>query len=761
MKNSITVKLIAVLLCAVALLGAAGSAVCFLGLEEVGALGSRDASAVRERSIETQSAFLAEELARNWASEELGGIPSTVTTESRENLIENWFHPDKVYYTVRDGEGNILTSTYSGESVEKTYTQTFEELRYERLWDEAESEALTEEAVYTADEAATASMSSLELGEEDFDPTEATTEYTEAIYDYGDVQSTGYYSNRNHRWVVYNYVDDYLPACEVTVYLAEDAALEEPGWELLEILIQKQSVLFRVLIASGVAFAVTAVYLCTSAGHGKKSEEIRAGGLNALPLDLYGLTVLAYGVGCVLVIDDFGRNVLEQSLKAAVYALLGMGFFGSLLMVGFCFAFAAQVKTKGYYWFWNSLCGRCIRLSGRLLGKLGAFLPRLQRRGMQIGAWGWRTVKRLFATALTICTWLLALAKQIFGKAFAILQKWLGWLGRKMEHFLSLLPLTWQWLLGGFALIAILMLTVSGRAQQAVLGMGICVAMVLYVSGAFGTLLEAVQRMRGGDLESKVDDRFLVGSFKDFAEELNGLADVAMVSAQKQLKSERMKTELITNVSHDIKTPLTSIINYVDLLAKPHTEEEEKTYLEVLSRQSARMKKLIEDLIEMSKATTGNIPVEITEIDAVEAVNQALGEFADKLDAARLTPVFKGSEAPMMILADGRLLWRAMSNVLSNAVKYAMPGTRVYLDVTETDSNVLIALKNISRAELNVSSEELLERFVRGDAARNTEGSGLGLNIAKSLMELQKGQLELLVDGDLFKVTLVFPRAEK
>ena len=216
---------------------------------------------------------------------------------------------------------------------------------------------------------------------------------------------------------------------------------------------------------------------------------------------------------------------------------------------------------------------------------------------------------------------------------------------------------------------------------------------------------------------------------------------------------------MITNVSHDIKTPLTSIINYVDLLEKPHTEEEGRQYLEVLHRQSQSMKKLIEDLMEMSKATTGNMTVDITQVDAGEAVNQALGEFADKLEKAGLTPVFRYPEEPVAILADGRLTWRVLSNLLSNVVKYALPGTRLYIDLIQLESQVVISLKNISREELNISADELTERFVRGDASRNTEGSGLGLNIAQSLMELQKGQLQLLVDGDLFKVTLLFPKA--
>jgi signal transduction histidine kinase len=220
-----------------------------------------------------------------------------------------------------------------------------------------------------------------------------------------------------------------------------------------------------------------------------------------------------------------------------------------------------------------------------------------------------------------------------------------------------------------------------------------------------------------------------------------------------------MRSELITNVSHDIKTPLTSIINFVDLLQRPHTLEDESAYLEVLSRQTKRMKKLIEDLMELSKASSGNIAVNITRLDAVEAMNQALGEFSDKLELAGLTPVFHQPQEPILMHADGRLVWRVLSNLLSNAVKYAMPGTRIYVDLLQAEDKVVLSLKNISQEALNISAEELMERFVRGDAARKSEGSGLGLNIAKNLMEVQNGHLQLLLDGDLFKVTLIFPAA--
>ena len=194
----------------------------------------------------------------------------------------------------------------------------------------------------------------------------------------------------------------------------------------------------------------------------------------------------------------------------------------------------------------------------------------------------------------------------------------------------------------------------------------------------------------------------------------------------------------------------------MDLLQKPHTEVEREQYLEVLSRQSGRMKKLIEDLMDLSKANTGNMAVSLIRLDLAEAVQQALGEFADKLDSASLAPVFRHPEGSVWVWADGRLTWRVLSNLLSNAVKYAMPGTRLYLELSFREDQVLLSMKNISREELNTSAEELMERFVQGDASRNTEGSGLGLNIAQSLMELQGGTMQIQMDGDLFKATLSF-----
>ena len=381
----------------------------------------------------------------------------------------------------------------------------------------------------------------------------------------------------------------------------------------------------------------------------------------------------------------------------------------------------AQIKTPGGYWWRNSLCGRCILLV------------------LHSGQW-------IKTNAKGLLDWCIALVRKLWTK-----------LSDPVGQMVNRLPLMWQWLLVGGVIVVLFLLSISmGSLFLFWVSILAAAAAIVYAAYAFATLLGTTKQMRAGDLDAKVDDKRMAGAFKEFAGELNGLGDVVKVAAQKQVKSERMKTELITNVSHDIKTPLTSIINYVDLMEKPHSLEEEAQYLEVLSRQSQSLKKLIDDLMEMSKANSGNLNVELTTVDLVEAVKQALGEYADKLEKARLQPVFRHHQEQTFIHADGRLVWRVLSNLLSNAVKYAMPGTRVYVDLVRKGSKVTLSVKNMSREELNISAEELMERFVRGDASRNTEGSGLGLNIARSLMEVQNGTMELTVDGDLFKVMLVF-----
>ena len=542
----------------------------------------------------------------------------------------------------------------------------------------------------------------------------------------------------------------YIPMPEMTLelYVQPGALRSEASFTLMRLVVAVSRYLFPAMGICLLLFAVCAVYLCCAAGKKPKSDEIRPGGLNRIPLDLYGFCVLGGVIGICCAIAEGGDYVLRQNVMVGFAFMAGLGYLAALLVVGFLFACVAQIKTPGGFWWRNSLCGLGLRLCFWLCRKAWQLSVRLEQWASRKG---WPLLVRL-------CKWVWGLIVSLVRWVWNTLARWISWMQRSFDRFLSLLPVTWQWLLAGCAMVLFLFITVAGRFDFGmVLAVLVAFAMVVYGAHCFGELLQTTKKMNKGDLNSKADDKLMVGAFKEFAGDLNDLAGVAIVAAQKQLKSERMKTELITNVSHDIKTPLTSIINYVDLLQKPHTEEEQAQYLEVLDRQSQRLKKLIDDLMDMSKASTGNMAVDITLLDAVEAVNQALGEFADKLDKAQLTPVFRHTEDTVAMMADGRLVWRVLSNLLSNAVKYAMPGTRLYIDLMCLENKVVISLKNISRDELNVDAEELMERFVRGDDSRNTEGSGLGLNIAKSLMELQKGQLQLLVDGDLFKVTLIFP----
>ncbi len=493
----------------------------------------------------------------------------------------------------------------------------------------------------------------------------------------------------------------------------------------------------EVSVALGVClvlFAALAVYLCMAAGRKPGSEEIRPGGLNCIPLDIYLAAVVLGAAGYVFCAAKGLRYFIQQSMLTLL-SIYGYGLYAwCLLFVGCCIACAAQFKTPNFYWWRHSVTGLCWRIAvwcwhfgWKCLGWAYKILWTVT---IGLVGWAWKTIKKFFS-------WLIGWVRKLYG----------------------LLPLSWQWLVGGLLVGGC---TFPGLLWDSSLllfiSFAIALAVVIYSANVYATLLEAAKRMRGGDLDIKVDEKLMIGGFKDMAQELNGLSDVVMVAAQKQMRSERMRTELITNVSHDIKTPLTSIINYVDLLQKPHSPEDAQTYLEVLSRQSNRMKRLIDDLIELSKASTGNITVNLTTMDAVETVNQALGEFTDKLEAAHLMPVFRAPKEPLYIHADGRLAWRAMSNLLSNAAKYAQPDTRLYVDMVAVDGKVCISFKNISRDSLNISADELMERFVRGEASRSQEGSGLGLNIAKSMMELQHGALELLVDGDLFKATLIFPQ---
>ena len=270
-------------------------------------------------------------------------------------------------------------------------------------------------------------------------------------------------------------------------------------------------------------------------------------------------------------------------------------------------------------------------------------------------------------------------------------------------------------------------------------------------------LLDGLKRITDGELTYKIPEKELRGDQKAMAQYINRIGDGLDAAVEKSLKDERMKTELITNVSHDLKTPLTSIINYIDLLKRLDLKDPEALkYLEILDSKAHRLKSLTEDVVEASKASTGNIKLEMNDIDFVEMVQQVIGEFEEKFQEKNLTMMVHFTDEPSIIYADGQRMWRVLENVFGNVVKYAMEGTRVYAEISNRNKKVTFSLKNISAQPLNISADELTERFIRGDVARNTEGSGLGLSIAKSLTELQGGEFKLYLDGDLFKVMITF-----
>ena len=682
MKYSIAVKFIAIVLCAMSLVVCVGGALGIIVNESYG-LYTGDTNKWLENELDNIGLNIAWAYGTIYNAEYLGGCTEPVLDELWQQHASATMQRDGGWSVtlIRDGEVVIEGNSTLEGALTLTYNIS---PGCPVLLTDAESD--------------------MERIMQPTDGVDTGLRYTEILYVYDSSMGESYPVE-----IAYYDGPEYL----AIVYL-QPALVDSFMVSFIGILYQYRYHFIGGLVIGLLAFAATLVYLCCAAGRRPGSDAVYPVALNRLPLDLYALAGgLLEAVLSRLVFEMIDACV-SYGGNWAVASLIGLGAFAmALIVVAFLFACAAQMKTKGGFWWRRTLLGWCVV---RIV------------RGLR-------------------------------------------WVGRGCRAVFGMLPLIWQWLLAAFLMAAcpIACLLCAAAAwdgfweffwiMMLVLSVLGDIALIAYWAYSLGQLMKGVTVMSQGGLHYQIPTRRMTGRFRDFAAAINSMAGAARIAAERQLKSERMKTELITNVSHDIKTPLTSIINYVDLLKKPHDGQQEQQYLEVLDRQSQRLKKLIDDLMEMSKASTGNIAVEMDRVDAVEAINQALGEFSDKLDSADLIPVFRCPAEPVMIRADGKLLWRVMSNLLSNAVKYAMPGTRLYLDLLVIQGNAVLNMKNISQDQLNVNADELMERFVRGDTSRNTEGSGLGLNIAKSLVELQKGQMHLMVDGDLFKVTLVFPLA--
>ena len=439
------------------------------------------------------------------------------------------------------------------------------------------------------------------------------------------------------------------------------------------------------------------VTLMSVSGRRRDNGEICPGPLYAIPADL--LTWILGMLACAAIGIPAGM-MTDNGIVNAVFLGLGVLLAGNIFL-GFCMSIAVRAKKKT---LWKN----------------------------------------------TVIYWCLHLMKKICVGIWAMLLEfpmiWKVVLGAGILSFLEFLGIV------AFSYDTGILVTLWFLEKL------ILLPVIFYGAWIIRRLQKGATALAEGDLSYQIDTKGMRGDFKKQGKDLNSIASGMSLAVEKQLKSERMKTELITNVSHDIKTPLTSIINYADLIGKESCENEKITeYAEVLVRQSVRLKRLIEDLVEASKASTGNLEVKLAACDAAVFLTQAGGEYEEKLQNANLTLVTSQPENEIRIMADGRRMWRVFDNLMNNICKYAQPGTRVYLSLERIGNSAVIIFRNTSREALNISEEELMERFVRGDASRTTEGNGLGLSIARSLAELQGGKLTIKIDGDLFKAILIFP----
>lgn len=502
-------------------------------------------------------------------------------------------------------------------------------------------------------------------------------------------------------------------SCTLELYL--DPALTAPdAFSLLqplhEQLLRLRFALPVLCLVQLLLCALLYVFLLSAAGHRPGEEQVRRGWVDRIPTDVFYVLSAALGLGCCVLASTIrfyaavGGRVLSSLIP---YLLLFGGGAAGLLLLFLLVSMSTAVRVKTRTWLSSMLVYRALRC-------------------------------------------LLRGARSAWSGVSAVLHN---------------LPLVWKLLLacGGYVLLSVVLINEAFYSSDLYL----LLYLLLSAAGAlllcryavgFDRLRRGAQKLAGGELACRVETKGMPRGVRTLAEDLGRVSEGAQRALEERMKSERMKTDLITNVSHDLKTPLTSIVNYVELLKKEDLHNgTAEGYVAVLDRQAQRLKKLAEDVVEASKASSGALHVQLAPVDVAELLRQCAAEYGDRFAAAQLTPVLHLPERPLVVLADGRLLWRVFDNLLGNAVKYALPGTRVYLDAAAGTDCATLTLRNISREPLDMRGEELMERFVRSDASRHAEGSGLGLSIASSLVQLQHGTLTILPDGDLFRAEIRLP----
>ncbi len=479
--------------------------------------------------------------------------------------------------------------------------------------------------------------------------------------------------------------------------------------------------------AGGIFFLIAAIWLTMAAGRNEKDNALRLTSFDRWKTEIAVLVVLAvWGLGTAFFLaaengigsfSQFTNTAAAYYNEAAAYegtAVYYSGMFTNMLSL-------FDITALFLYGLFTFACF----FSGYL-----SLVKRIKG-------------KRLWADS--VCRMVLAFGATVFSERSVTARA-----GIVTGIFVVI-----QWLAlasGGNAVLVLLMLAADIAVAYLVLSSAV----------AKGRLKKGIEEIASGNMNYKVPLGGMKGSNRKLAEQLNDIGGGLNKAVEEAMRNERLKTDLITNVSHDIKTPLTSIINYVDILKRENIQDPKiRGYLDILEAKAQRLKTLTEDVVEASKVSSGNIVLEYMDVDLSEMIQQTEGEFAEKFTARNLSVVVNLPEEPAVIHVDGRRMWRVLENIFGNAVKYAMPGTRVYADLGVDEESVSFSLKNVSEQQLNISADELTERFIRGDISRSTEGSGLGLSIAKSLTEMQGGRFELYLDGDLFRVNIRFPRVRR
>ena len=458
-----------------------------------------------------------------------------------------------------------------------------------------------------------------------------------------------------------------------------------------------------VLVISAFLLVIACIYIIFSIGHKKDEEGIYTDSLDKISFEIVAIisgTLLTFE-GVVLItlfkiIADI-TNITASMLNTGIISCILMGIVIYVTLAITLVTIIRRIKAKI---FWkNTLCYK--------------FIKWVKRNTTDLVFKDINTTKKLVL---------------VFG-AFIVIQSIL--IVAALSGFIYVLLLLGFW----YILFRILLEKFTGMNK----------------------IRNKIENMYKGDVDNPLNEEEFKGEQKEIAKELNDISGGLSNAINEAMKSERLKTELITNVSHDIKTPLTSIINYVDLMKNENIENPKvQEYLEILDNKSQRLKKLTEDLVEASKASSGNIKLTIEKLNLKELIKQVRGEFEDKFEKRGLTIIETLPEEEIYIEADSRYMYRVLENMYVNISKYALENSRVYIDVEKENDTAKVILKNISKDKLNISVDELMQRFVRGDSARSTEGSGLGISIAKSLTELQNGKFNIYLDGDLFKVVIEF-----